>query len=110
LNNRAVIQKDLDKLDEWSDRSFLKFSKGKCFILRLEQHRPMQQHRLGTDWLSGSLAEKNLVLMDSKDNVNQQHMTLKGNHLVGKIVESLVCLAGRRGRATQSLPLTEKRL
>ena len=83
-----------------SDRSFLKFSKGKCFILHLELDSPMQQHRLGTDWLSGSLAEDNLVLMDSKDNVSQQHMVVKGDHFIGKMLESLVCLAGRRGRAT----------
>lgn len=60
----------------------------------------MQQHRLGTDWLSGSLAEKNLVLMDSKNKVSQQHMVVKGNHFIGKIVESLVCLAGGKGRTT----------
>lgn len=110
LENRAVIQKDLDKLQEWSDRSFLKFSKGKCFILLLEQSNPLKQHNLGTDGLSGSLAEKNLVLMHSKDKASQQHMVVKGNYFIGKIVESLVCLAGRRGRATWSLPLTEMRL
>lgn len=43
---RVVI---LDKLEEWSDRSFLKFSTGKCFLLHLEHDSPMEQHRLGAD-------------------------------------------------------------
>ncbi|KAK4832850.1 hypothetical protein QYF61_025870 [Mycteria americana] len=77
------MMKDLDKLEEWSNRSFLKFSKGKCFVLHLEHNSPMQQHRLGTDWLSDCLAEKKLVLMDSKDKVSQQHMVVKGNHFIG---------------------------
>lgn len=67
LENKAVIQKDLDKLDEWSDRTFLEFRKGKRSILHLEHDSPIWQHRLGTDWFSGSLAEKRLVLMDSED-------------------------------------------
>lgn len=67
LENKAVIQKDLDKLDEWSGRSFLEFRKSKCFILHLEHDSPIQQHRLRTDWFSGRVAEKRLVLMVSED-------------------------------------------
>lgn len=56
---------------KWADRSFLKFNKGKHHILRLEQNSHKKQHWLGTDWLCVHPAEKDLVLVGSKDKVSQ---------------------------------------
>lgn len=60
---RAVIQKDLDRLEEWGDRDLMKFSKEKGEVLPLGWSSPLHWYRPGTDWLGGSSAREDLGVL-----------------------------------------------
>lgn len=40
---RIAFQRDLGRLEEWTNRELRKFNKGKCKVLHLGQTNPMQQ-------------------------------------------------------------------
>ncbi|GAB0184926.1 triadin [Grus japonensis] len=77
LEGRAVVQRDLKRLEEWSDRSLLTFHNDTHPIW----NNPMRIYGVGTDWQGSSFAEKDLRVL-----VNQN-----GNH------QSAVCPWGKDG-------------
>lgn len=63
VKGRAAIQGDLNRLEEWANKSFMKFSKDKCKALLLERNNSQQRHRQRTVCLgSSSSVEKPLGL------------------------------------------------
>jgi len=62
---RAAIQRDLDRLEKWTERNLMKFLKGKCEVLPHGRKNPMHQYTLGLDRLESSFV-KNLVIMVDK--------------------------------------------
>jgi len=69
---RAVIQRDLDRLEKWADRNLITFNK-KCEVLHLVRNNPMNQCMLGVTQLKSSLAEKDMrSLVETKLNRSQQ--------------------------------------
>ena len=54
---RATVQEDLDRLEEWTNKNFMKFSKDKCKVLHLEKRNTEVWHRLGSTWLETSSVE-----------------------------------------------------
>lgn len=46
LEGRDVIQKDLDRLDQWAHENFMKFNKDKCKALNWVQGNPKLQYKL----------------------------------------------------------------
>lgn len=64
----AVIQWDLDRLENWVDRNLTRFNKGRCRVLHLGRNKPKYQPRLGADIPESSLAEKDLgILVDDHE-------------------------------------------
>ncbi|GAB0193608.1 mitochondrial enolase superfamily member 1 [Grus japonensis] len=83
----AAIQRDLDRLESWTERNLMKFNKGKCWVLHLGRNNPKHQYGLGVD-LGSSFVEKDLgVLADSKLSVSQQRalMAKKANSTRGTL-------------------------
>lgn len=65
LEDRAAIQRNFSKLEEWANKNFMKFSKSKSQVLHLGKKNCQKQYRLGTYRLGSRSTEKDLgVLMD----------------------------------------------
>ncbi|PKU49229.1 rna-directed dna polymerase from mobile element jockey-like [Limosa lapponica baueri] len=56
----AAIQRDLDRLESWAEKTLMRFNKGKCRILHLGRKNAKHQYRLGMDLLESTSEEKNL--------------------------------------------------
>ncbi|KAK4827595.1 hypothetical protein QYF61_019497 [Mycteria americana] len=84
----AAIQRDLDTLEKWSDRSLMKISRRKYKVLQLGMNNPMHQNMLRVNWLESCLAEKALVvLVDTKLNMSQQ-CDLAANKANGGVLQA----------------------
>ena len=46
----VAIQRYLDGLDKWTERTLIKFNKGKCKVLHLRRNNPLRLYRLVTVW------------------------------------------------------------
>ena len=69
----AVIQRNLNRLEKWSDENLMKFNRRKYTVLHTEKKNPMHQYMLWATQLESSFAEKDLgVLVAIKLNTHQQ--------------------------------------
>ncbi|GAB0177087.1 mitochondrial enolase superfamily member 1 [Grus japonensis] len=67
---RAILQRDLDRLEEWASKNYMKFNKDKCKVLHLGQHNQRAQYRLGSVWLGSSLVKMDLDILVDKLNMS----------------------------------------
>jgi len=44
----AAIQRDLERLENWTERNVMKLNKWKCKVLHLVRNNSRHQYRLGT--------------------------------------------------------------
>ncbi|KAJ7413716.1 hypothetical protein WISP_88864 [Willisornis vidua] len=73
LEERDVIQRNLDSLGSWAHASLIRFNKVKCKVLHLGQGKSKHKYRLGGEWLESSFESKDLeVVVDEKLQVTQQ--------------------------------------
>jgi len=71
---RTILERHLDRLEEWASYNILEFNKDKCKVLHLRQKNQRAPYRLGSVWLGSNLAERDLgVLVDNKKLNESQH-------------------------------------
>jgi len=92
LEGRDVTQRDLDRLEMWTQANLMMFSKAKCKVLQMGQANPKHKYSLGGEWIGSSPAKKDLrVLVDKKVSMTQQCglTAQKDNHILGCIKRSV---------------------
>jgi len=47
---RAILCRDLYRLEEWTSKNSKKFNKDECTVLHLGQQNQKTQHKLGCGW------------------------------------------------------------
>lgn len=91
MEARAQIQRDLDKLENWTLGNNMKFNKGKCEVLQ------MHKYRMGQNGLGSSTAEQDLgVRVEPSLSMSQQcdAVAKKANAIVGCINRGLAQVTG----------------
>ena len=63
----AAIQQDLGSLENWAERSTVRFNKVKYRVLHLGRNYHTYQNRLGADLLERSSVDKDLGVLVDKD-------------------------------------------
>lgn len=48
---KNTIQKDVDRLEEWSHVNLMKFNESKCKVHHLGWGNPQEQYKLGYEWI-----------------------------------------------------------
>jgi len=93
LEDRVIIQNDLDKLEKWFEGNRMKFNKDKCKVLHLGLNNQFHTYRMGSNCLERSMAERDLgVIVDHKLNMSQKcdAVAKKANMILGCINRCVV--------------------
>ena len=72
-NDRDILQRDLDRLNEWSQQWQMQFNVDKCSVIHLGHKNKQYNYKLGDKELKKSVKEKDLgVVVDSKMKFSEQ--------------------------------------
>lgn len=67
LHGCAAMQRDLDRIESWTRKNIMMFSKGKCEVPHLRRNDTLQQYMLGSGHLESSFDWKNLGVLVEKE-------------------------------------------
>ena len=95
LEERAAIQGELDRLEEWIGRNLMKLNKNKSKVLHMGRNDPLEQYRLETDLLGSSSAEKTPGVSADTMYISQQcALAAKVSSRLGDMSRSTASRAG----------------
>ncbi|GAB0192650.1 mitochondrial enolase superfamily member 1 [Grus japonensis] len=99
FQGRDVIQRDLDRLEEWAHVNLMKVNKAKCKLLHMGWGDPQYQYRLGDELVESSPADKNVgIPVDEKlDMCRQCVLAAKKAHHILVCIKSSVTSRSREG-------------
>jgi len=61
LESREDLQRDLDRLGQWTEATCMRFNKAKFWVLHLDHNNPMKHYRPGEEGLESCLVENDLA-------------------------------------------------
>ncbi|XP_071951960.1 uncharacterized protein [Antedon mediterranea] len=91
VNDRDALQNDLSKLEQWSKKWLLEFSKSKCKVMHIGNRNPKHTYSIDGTVLDTTSAEKDLgvyVTSDFKVSTQVSKVAAKANSIVGRIRKS----------------------
>ena len=94
-NNRTILQKDLDRLHEWSNRWLLQFNEEKCKVIHIGRNNTGHQYHLGSTHLTETHKEKDLGVLitpDLKPTAQVEKAATSANSVLGRITKTFICL------------------
>ncbi|TRZ08141.1 hypothetical protein HGM15179_018968 [Zosterops borbonicus] len=73
LEDRKVLQRELERLGRWAESNKMKFNESRCRVLHFGHNNPLQRYRLGKVGLDSAQEERDLgILVSSRLNMSQQ--------------------------------------
>ena len=94
-DHRTILQKDLDKLHEWSNRWLLQFNEDKCKVMHIGRTNTAHQYHLGSTHLTQTYQEKHLGVLATphlKLTAQVAKAAPSANSVLGRINNTFTCL------------------
>ena len=86
--DRVILQEDLMKLQQWSQKWLLQFNENKCKVMHIGRRNPGYDYYLNNSVLENTMVEKDLgiyVTPDWKSSTHVSKVAAKANSMVGMI-------------------------
>ena len=95
IEDKTILQQDLDKLHDWSNKWLLQFNEEKCKVMHVGRTNAGYQYHLGSSQLMETQKEKDLgvlVTPDLKSSAQVAKAAASANSVLGRIKRTFSCL------------------
>ncbi len=89
------MQRDLNKLKEWSQKWLLQFNEEKCKVMHIGRNNPGYEYYLGPTALEETVEEKDLgviIANDLKPSRQVCRAAVSANSMLGLLKNTMICL------------------